>query len=136
MKKLLLAGLLLSVGSGCSKKDDANPGMQPQLLVGTWSLAKYTQVWTTPSGAIVYQDSIRYTPPSALYGMTYKADGTNINGLGATGTYTYTPPTISYGVVDPTTTREISQLTAQAFVLTTQTTTSTRITTSKHYYVK
>lgn len=141
MKHVLLIILLLAGLAGCSKKETISPPPAPttqQLLLGDWKLEKI--VYTVPGSATRYAhlDSTLYSPPSTVYGMTYQLDGTWLGGTGIvgkynTGTYTFSPPVITYAQGS---TENVLQLTAQKLVTRDQEVSFGLTYTTLRYYAK
>jgi hypothetical protein len=141
MKHVLLRSLLLAGLAGCSKKEPVSPTPAPsaqQLLLGEWKLEK--MVYPVPGSATGYAhlDSTLYSPPSTVYGITYQLDGTWLGGTGTagkynTGTYTFSPPILTYASGN---TETVLQLTAQHLVTREQAIRFGVTYTTLRYYVK
>ncbi|MGI4736218.1 MAG: hypothetical protein ACRYG7_13660 [Janthinobacterium lividum] len=97
-------------------------------------------MYTVPPSATRYAhlDSTLYSPPSTVYGITYQPDGTWLGGTGIagqynTGTYTFSPPVLTYASGD---TENVIQLTAQQLVTRDQAVAFGLTYTTLRYYVK
>jgi hypothetical protein len=94
---LVLTLLLLQL-SAFSPKEATPPNKPPQLLLGTWKLAKYVHKSRSPAGPFFRNDSTIIPPHGTTYLVTFKADGTveRPSDTGAKETYAYQSPTIVF----------------------------------------
>jgi hypothetical protein len=124
MKKLLLAGLLLTGLAGCSKNSEPAPAPAPTLTGGTWTFKSATIATTPKSGGNTTTSTPTLAPGSAT--VTF-IDATHYTttaaGLTGSGTYTYSANTIdsmpdngAAVAISPKLT--VSELTATKLVLT------------------
>jgi hypothetical protein len=113
---LVLTPLLLQL-SAFSAKEATPPKAQQQMLLGTWTLAKYVHKAKSSAGTFFRNDSTIIPQHSTTYLVTFNADGTieRPSETGEKETYAYKSPTIIFyynGVASPSNvTSSIKELT-------------------------